>query len=74
MADYVTPHELAKRYGVAPQKVLDWINSGELMAVNTVSTLNRRPRWRIPPSAIEAFEAARRKVPAPRIQCCPLKS
>jgi hypothetical protein len=45
-----------------------WIRAGELLAVNVGRTPNgRKPRWRIPQSALDAFEAARTpSAPAPR--------
>ena len=65
MADrYLTPPELAKRLRVKPAKVLVWINNGELLgAINVATNLGGRPRWRIPPSAIAAFEEARSAKP-----------
>jgi transposase len=51
--------EIARRYRVGEDKVRAWINRGELVAVNTASTLCGRPRWVIPPEALTAFEKRR---------------
>ncbi len=66
-ADHMlTVDDIAKRYGVKEHTVLGWIHSGELKAVNVGRALDRkRPRWRISPAALEAFEAARSATPAP---------
>jgi excisionase family DNA binding protein len=41
---YRTPPEIARRLGVGPEKVLAWIRSGELAAVNLATTRHGRPR------------------------------
>lgn len=56
---FLTPPEVARRYGVAPQKVLAWIRSGELAAVNVASCMTGRPRYAVSPAALAEFEAAR---------------
>lgn len=54
------PREIAMRYGVGVTKVLGWIRSGELKALD-VSTAGdgSKPRWRVLESEIEAFEKKR---------------
>ncbi len=59
----LTPPQLAKDYGVNPDKVLAWIHSGELRAVNVAAKPNGRPRWRIKAEDLEAFELRRSAVP-----------
>ncbi len=59
----MTPPELARRYGISPDKVVAWINAGELKAVNVVAKLGSRPRWRISEADIELFELRRSAVP-----------
>jgi excisionase family DNA binding protein len=59
----ISPKEYAERLGVSENKVLNWIRSGEIAAINVASKLSNRPRWRIPEEAIEAFEAARTSRP-----------
>ena len=53
------PPELAKQWGVSPDKVRAWILSGELEAIDISKTQGGRPRYLIPQAAIEAFEACR---------------
>lgn len=55
----VTPPELARRWGVKPDKVLGWIRSGELAAINLAENPAGRPRYLIEESAIEAFASRR---------------
>ena len=57
---YLTPPEIAKRYGCKPEKVIGWIKRGELRAINSGDGI--RPRWKVRPEDLEAFEAARSNV------------
>ncbi len=63
---FLSPPEVARLYGVDQHKVLNWIRSGQLSAVN-VGDGTQRPRYRISPEALAAFEAARAAGPQPRI-------
>ena len=64
---WMTPPQLAKEWGVAPEKVIALIHSGELRAVNLALNKSGRPRWRIDSEDIRKFEEARAsKPPAPR--------
>jgi hypothetical protein len=56
---YLTPPQLAKRWGVNTTKVLGWVRSGELRAVNLAARRDGRPRWRVPIDAVLEFEAVR---------------
>ncbi len=63
----LSPPAFAKRYGVNPDKVHTWIRNGELAAIDVSTKPTGRPRWRIMPEAVEAFEARRAaKPPAPK--------
>lgn len=67
----LTPPQLAAEWGLAPEKILAWIHSGELRAVNVATSLRgAKPRWLIDRADIEAFERARASsappAPAPR--------
>jgi hypothetical protein len=65
----ISPPELAARWGVDAHKVLCWIRSGELKAVNLATTLAGRPRYAIDEREIELFELRRSTTgpaPAPR--------
>ena len=58
--------QVAARYGVGEHTVLAWIKSGELRAVNCGrSPAAKKPRWRITPEALEAFELLRSASPPP---------
>ncbi|GAB5516578.1 helix-turn-helix domain-containing protein [Rhodopirellula baltica] len=58
---FYTPPQFAKLLGVKPDKVLDWIHSGELVAINCASNPNgERPRWRIPDDEAGKFLLRRR--------------
>jgi hypothetical protein len=57
---YLTPGEIAKACRVGVNKVLSWIRSGELRALNLAANANgERPRWRVPAEEWEAFQARR---------------
>ena len=66
MAAYLTPPQLAEIYGVKPAKILAWISSGELAALNLAARGSSRPRYRISPEAIEQFERRRSAGPLPK--------
>ena len=54
-----TVKSLASILGVGQKKVLGWIHSGELLAINIAERTTSRPSWRIPEEAWEAFLVAR---------------
>ena len=60
----LTPPEIASRYRVNADKVLSWIRSGELAAIDVSTRPGGRPRWRITSEAIEDFERRRAAKPA----------
>lgn len=60
----MTPPQLARQWGVTVDKVLTWIRSGELAAIDASTRRNQRPRFLIDVSAVEAFERSRAVVPA----------
>jgi excisionase family DNA binding protein len=55
----LTPPQLARQLGVSPDKIVGWIRSGELRAVNIAANPKGRPRYIIDPKDVEAFEARR---------------
>ena len=59
MSEWLTPPQVARARGVKPAKVLAWIGSGELEAVNHAGRTTGRPRWRISAEALQAFDRAR---------------
>ena len=64
----ITPPAYARELGVDVHRVLDWIRSGELPAIDVSTAPGRtRPRYRIDRSDIIAFERRRAvQPPAPR--------
>jgi excisionase family DNA binding protein len=66
MSSTLSVRDVCERYGVSEGTVLQWIRSGELRAVNVGRRLGaKKPRWRIPQTALEAFELARTATPPP---------
>lgn len=59
----LTVHQLAENYGVGEHTVLRWIASGELRAINVSRAPSGKPRWRITPESLAAFEALRTPTP-----------
>lgn len=65
---YLTPPQLARRWGIDLKKVLRWIRAGELHAVNLAGKIGGQPRWRISPEAVQEFELRRAaQPPAPKV-------
>ena len=65
----LTPPELARQWGIDVAKVLKWIKSGELRAVNLATTRTGRPRYAIDQADVAIFEAGRAvQPPAPRVR------
>jgi len=52
---YSTPPKVARELSVRVGKVLAWIRSGELAAVNVAQAVGGRPRWRIRRADLEDF-------------------
>lgn len=63
MGNSFTPPEIAARLRVKPEKILAWIRSGALKAINVAGRLGGRPRWRILPEDLTAFLDSRRATP-----------
>jgi excisionase family DNA binding protein len=62
----LTVKDICERFCVSEHTVLAWINRGELRAVNVGRRPGaKRPRWRITPEALAAFELARTPSPPP---------
>lgn len=71
MSSTFSVRDLCDRYCVSEHTVLNWINRGELRAINVGrKPRGKKPRWRITQEALEAFELARTPFsPQPRAQC-----
>lgn len=63
----LTPPQVARLWGVSVDKVLTWIRSGELIAINASTSGSGRPRYLVDISALEAFERRRQVVAQKRI-------
>jgi hypothetical protein len=63
----ITPPQMAREYGVEPAKIISWIKSGELRAIDASEHRNERPRYLIDRADIAEFEAARAVCPASRV-------
>lgn len=60
MVDYLTPGAVAKVLSLSKtDKVLAWIKTGELVAVNVAAKPGGKPRWRIASDELEKFLAKR---------------
>ncbi len=55
----LTPPQLARLWGISPDKVLTWIRSGQLRAVNVATHRGGRPRYLIDAEDVEVFEKKR---------------
>lgn len=62
----LTPPEVARLWRIRHDKVLAWIRSGELRAVNVTAKPGGRPTYRIDPDDLKAFADRRAAVPLPR--------
>ena len=62
------PTDIARRYRVSVHKILRWIATSELRAINVATDIARRPRWIVTPEALAEFERRRaaQLAPAPR--------
>jgi excisionase family DNA binding protein len=64
--EFFTVPAVAKRFGVNQTKVLSWIKSGELNALDVSQARGDRPRWRVSQDDLDQFCESRRAVPAPK--------
>ncbi|MGA2259562.1 MAG: helix-turn-helix domain-containing protein [Thermoguttaceae bacterium] len=59
-----SPPTLAARWGLDKAKIIGWIRSGELRAINAAAKRGGRPRYLIDVEDIQAFEQVREVLPA----------
>ena len=59
----LTPPRVAERLGVSVGKILTWIRSGELAAVNLALRQSGRPRYAVDENDLAEFEQRRAVVP-----------
>lgn len=65
---YLTPPKVGALLGVGHDKVLGFIRTGELRAIDLSTTRGKRPRWRISPDDLNAFLARRSATPSPKLR------
>jgi hypothetical protein len=58
----LTVPQIAERYAVDRDCVIDWIKSKQLHAIDVSRRKAKLPRWRVTPEALSEFEAARSSV------------
>ncbi len=58
--------DVAARLAVTPGKVLGWIRSGKLRALDVSSGSGAKARWRIRPEDLAIFEATLTTTPTPK--------
>ncbi len=58
-----TPPQIAQNWGISEEKILGWIKTGELHAINAATAPNGRPRYLIDATDLEAFQTQRAVVP-----------
>jgi hypothetical protein len=56
---FYNPAQVAEMWGVSHDKVLEFIKTGELEAFNVASKKSRRPQFKIPLAALQAFQQRR---------------
>jgi hypothetical protein len=59
----LTPPQVAKQWGCSTNKVLRFIRTGQLKAIDLTAKRGNRPRYAIDLADIAAFEASRLIVP-----------
>jgi len=67
MTSYTTPPTVAKSLGVNVCKILVWIRSGELRAIDVSLRRGVKPRWRIAQTDLDTFLAGRTASPPPKV-------
>lgn len=65
----LTTRQVAERLGLGgdTDKVLSWIRSGELPAINVARKATGRPRYRVDPGDLALFVSRRRVRPQPDV-------
>ena len=64
--EYLTPPQVSALLGVGHDKILAWVHSGELRAVDLSATRGKRPRWRISRDDLDVFLACRSATTPPK--------
>jgi hypothetical protein len=65
----ISPPALARQWGIDVQKVLHWVKTGELKAINIARDRSGRPRYAIDLADVQIFELSRQvEPPAPKVR------
>jgi hypothetical protein len=56
---FYNPAQVAELWGISHDKVLEFIRTGELAAFDVASKKSRRPQFKIPLAALQAFQERR---------------
>lgn len=64
---FLTPPQVAERYGIDPSKVVAWIRKGELRGINIAANASGRPRFVVSEVDLIAFENRRAATPVKAI-------
>ena len=64
----LTPPEIARRWGVSPEKIIGFIRSGELRAINGATNCGGRPRYLVDVTDLALFEQRRSVTPMPKMR------
>lgn len=70
----MTPPEIAKARKISVRKVLYWIESGELEAINHATRRSNRPLWKISPDALSRFDRSRSSRPSTPVSLPPRRT
>lgn len=62
--EWLKPADAASEIATSPDRILDLIHSGQLIAVNIAQNATGKPRWRIRRKDFEDFLARRSTRPA----------
>ena len=65
---WLTPPQVARRWGVKAEKVRGWIVAGELRAIDVAAKRSGRPRYRVHEADLLIFERRREVKPPPKVQ------
>ena len=57
--EYLTPPQVSALLGIGHKKILAWVHSAELRAVDLSATRGKRPRWRVSRQALDDFLSCR---------------
>jgi len=65
--DALTPPQVAKMFGVKPDKILYWIHTGVMPAVNVAKKEGGRPQYAVTPAGLDIFTTRRSTHPPVKV-------